>query len=130
MIKKTRIRKFNFFRGIGNIYFFKRHSNLFLVFFDSRKKHIVTLTSGFCKLGRTKKQKVAALNMEGLVKVLKVYLDKYKIKYLKLHIRQRLAFHLYNLRKLLRLYNYLIVSSKFLLYQSHTKKRGRTVRRI
>jgi len=127
---KYKIRKFKFFRGIGNIYFFKRHSNLFLVFFDSRRKHIVTLSSGLCKLGRTKKQKVAALNMTGLVKTLKIYLDKYKIKYLKLYIRQRLAFHLYNLRKILRLYNYLIVKCKFLLYQSHTKKRGRTIRRI
>jgi hypothetical protein len=130
MIKLKKFKKFRFFRGIGNIYFFKRHSNLFLVFFDSRKKHIVTLTSGLCKLGRTKKQKVAALNMTGLVKTLKIYLDKYKIKYLRLHIKQRLAFHLYNLRKLLRLYNYLIVSSKYLLYRSHTRKRGRTLRRI
>jgi len=127
MIKKF---KFKFFRGVGNIFFFKRHSNLFLVFFDSKKKHIVTLTSGFCKLGRTKKQKVAALNMLGLVKTLKTYLDKYKVKYLRLYIKQRLTFYLYNLRKLLKLYNFLIVDSKFLLYRSHTKKRGRTVRRI
>jgi len=125
-----KLKKFRFFRRIGNIFFFKRHSNLFLVFFDSRRKHIVTLTSGFCKLGRTKKQKVAALNMQGLVKTLKTYLDKYKIKYLRLFIKQRLTFYLYNLRKLLKLYNYLIVDFKFLLYQSHTKKRGRTVRRI
>ena len=88
------------------------------------------MTSGFCKLGRTKKQKVAALNMLGLVKILKNYLDKYKIKYLRLYIKQRLTYYLYNLRKLLKLYNFLIVDSKFLLYRSHTKKRGRTVRRI
>jgi len=125
-----KLKKFRFFRGVGNIYFFKRHSNLFLVFFDSKKKHIVTLTSGYCKLGRTKKQKVAALNMSGLVKTLKTYLDKYKVKYLRLFIKQRLTFYLYNLRKLLKLYNFLIVDSKFLLYRSHTKKRGRTVRRI
>ena len=125
-----KLKKFRFFRGVGNIFFFKRHSNLFLVFFDSKKKHIVTLTSGFCKLGRTKKQKVAALNMLGLVKTLKTYLDKYKVKYLRLYIKQRLTFYLYNLRKLLKLYNFLIVDSKFLLYRSHTKKRGRTVRRI
>ena len=125
-----KLKKFRFFRGIGNIFFFKRHSNLFLVFFDSKKKHIVTLTSGLCKLGRTKKQKVAALNMSGLVKTLKTYLDKYKVKYLRLYIKQRLTFYLYNLRKLLKLYNFLIVDSKFLLYRSHTKKRGRTVRRI
>lgn len=125
-----KLKKFRFFRRIGNIFFFKRHSNLFLVFFDSRRKHIVTLTSGFCKLGRTKKQKVAALNMQGLVKTLKTYLDKYKIKYLRLFIKQRLTYYLYNLRKLLKLYNFLIIDSKFLLYQSHTKKRGRTVRRI
>jgi len=125
-----KLRKFRFFKGIGNIYFFKRHSNLFLVFFDSKKKHIVTLTSGFCKLGRTKKQKIAALNMLGLIKTLKIYLDKYKIKYLRLFIKQRLTYYLYNLRKLLKLYNIFIVDSKFLLYRSHTKKRGRTVRRI
>lgn len=126
----SKFKKFRFFKGIGNIYFFKRHSNLFLVFFDSKKKHIVTLTSGFCKLGRTKKQKIAALNMLGLIKTLKTYLDKYKIKYLRLFIKQRLTYYLYNLRKLLKLYNLFIVESKFLLYQSHTKKRGRTVRRI
>jgi|ERR1700750_769016 len=125
-----KLKRFRFFRRIGNIYFFKRHSNLFLVFFDSKRKHIVTLTSGFCKLGRTKKQKVAALNMLGLVKTLKTYLDKYKIKFLRLFIKQRLTYYLYNLRKLLKLYNFLIIDSKFLLYQSHTKKRGRTVRRI
>jgi len=125
-----KLKKFWFSRGIGNIYFFKRHSNLFLVFFDSGRKHIVTLTSGFCKLGRTKKQKVAALNMIGIVKFLKTYLDKYKIKYLRLFIKQRLTFYLYNLRKLLKLYNFLIVDSKFLLYRSHTKRRGRTLRRI
>ena len=125
-----KLKRFRFFRGVGNIFFFKRHSNLFLVFFDSRRKHIVTLTSGFCKLGRTKKQKIAALNMSGIVKVLKNYLDKYKIKYLRLYIKQRLTYYLYNLRKLLKLYNLLIVDSKFLLYRSHTKKRGRTVRRI
>jgi len=68
--------------------------------------------------------------MLGLVKTLKTYLDKYKIKFLRLFIKQRLTYYLYNLRKLLKLYNYLIVDSKFLLYQSHTKKRGRTVRRI
>jgi len=125
-----KLKRFRFFRRIGNIYFFKRHSNLFLVFFDSKRKHVVTLTSGFCKLGRTKKQKVAALNMLGLVKTLKTYLDKYKIKFLRLFIKQRLTYYLYNLRKLLKLYNFLIIDSKFLLYQSHTKKRGRTVRRI
>jgi len=125
-----KLKRFRFFRRIGNIYFFKRHSNLFLVLFDSKRKHVVTLTSGFCKLGRTKKQKVAALNMLGLVKTLKTYLDKYKIKFLRLFIKQRLTYYLYNLRKLLKLYNYLIVDSKFLLYQSHTKRRGRTVRRI
>ena len=125
-----KLKKFRFFRRIGNIFFFKRHSNLFLVFFDSKRKHIVTLTSGFYKLERKKKQKVAALNMLGLVKTLKTYLDKYKIKFLRLFIKQRLTFYLYNLRKLLKLYNYLIVDSKFLLYQYHTKKRGRTVRRI
>ena len=126
----TKLRKFKFLRGIGNIYFFKRHSNLFLVFFDSRRKHIVTLTSGYCKLGRTRKQKIAALNMSGIVKILKTFLDKYKIKYLRLYIRQRLTYYLYNLRKLLKLYNLLIVDAKFLLYRSHTKKRGRTLRRI
>lgn len=125
-----KIKNFRFFRGIGNIYFFKRHSNLFLIFFDDTRKHIVTLTSGFCKLGRTKKQKVAALNMVGLIKVLKTYLEKYKIRYLRLYIKQRLTFYLYNLRKLLKLYNYLIVDFRFLLYRTHTKRRGRTVRRI
>ena len=134
MIKKEKVlvkaRHFKFFRNIGNILFFKRHSNLFLVFFDSWKKHIVTLTSGSCKLGKTRKQKVSPLNMGGLILKLKLYLNLYKIKSLNLFIRQRIPYYLKRLKKLFKFYNLNISGYSFILKKRHGYIRGRTPRRV
>lgn len=130
MIKKRKIHKFYFNRGVGKLLFFKRHSNLFFVFLDSRKKHIVTLTAGSCKAGKTKKQKMSPLNMGIIVKKLKTYLNLYKVRCLHLYIRQKIAFYFRKLRKLFKFYNILISQYTFILNKCHGIKRGRTPRRI
>jgi hypothetical protein len=128
--KVVNIKKFSFTNHIGNILFFKRHSNLFLVFLDSKKKHIVTLTSGSCKIGKNRKQKVSPLNMGGLIQKLKSYLELYRIKSLQLLIRQRLPYYLKRLKKLFKFYNVFISGYSFILKRSHGHVRGRTPRRV
>jgi hypothetical protein len=122
--------KFKFSRGSGNVLFFKRHSNLFLVFLDSRWRHVVTLTSGFCKLGKTRKQKVSPLNMAGLVQKLKVYVDLHKVKYLRLFIKQRITFYFIKLKKLFKFYNLYLTHFAYILCRKHGQKRKRKIRRI
>lgn len=126
MIKK----KFNFRGFLGNLLYFKRHSNLFLVLLDKRNRHVVTLTSGYCQLGRTKKQKVAPLNVIIMMKKLKTYLDLYKIKNVNLTIRQKMTFHFHNLKRLLKLFNIKVNIYNFILRRPHSRKRGRKLRRI
>lgn len=132
MIKKDKIRAkhFRFFQHSANLLFFKRHSNLFLVFLDSRKKHVITLTSGSCKIGKTRKQKVSPLNIGGLIQKLKIYLTLYKIRTLRLIMRQRIPYFLRRLRKLFKFYNINIFDYCFILKRRHGYKRGRTPRRV
>lgn len=134
MIKKEKIlvksKHFIFYKNIGNILFFKRHSNLFLVFLDSKKKHILTLTSGSCKIGKTRKQKVSPLNIGGIIQKLKLYLNLYKIKSLKLFIRQRIPYYLKRLKKLFKFYNVNISGYSFILKKCHGNIKGRTPRRV
>lgn len=132
MIKteKLKAKHFRFYRHSANLLFFKRHSNLFLVFLDSKNNHIITLTSGSCKIGKTRKQKVSPLNMGGLIQKLKLYLNLYKIRALKLLIRQRIPYYLKRLKKLFKFYNVLISSFSFILRRCHGNIRGKTPRRV
>jgi ribosomal protein S11 len=129
MIKK---RKFYFYfnQGEGNILFFKRHSNLFIVLTDSRRNHVITLTSGVCKLGKTKKQKVAPLNMLIMIQKLKIYLNKYRIRFVNFFIKQNISFYFFNLKKLFKMYNILINEYIYILCIPHRTRRGRKLRRI
>jgi len=43
--------------GIAHLLFFQKHSNVFLVLKTESQKHVVTLTGGSCRAGKTKKQK-------------------------------------------------------------------------
>lgn len=129
MIKQIKT-KFWFYKKTGNILFFKRHSNFFLVLLDSKKRHVVTITSGLCKLGKTKKLKLAPLNMFGLIQKLKIYLELYKIKYLKLYIRQKIPFFFNKLKKLFKFYNLFVGAFFYKLSRAHSKRRGRKPRRI
>jgi hypothetical protein len=80
-ILRTKRSNFN----IARLYFFKRHSNLFFVLLDLKKKHIVTITSGFSKVGRTKKQKKSIYNLSLIIDFLCRYLTLYKIRLLKFY---------------------------------------------
>jgi hypothetical protein len=127
-IKKKR--NLAFLKEYGNLIFFKKHSNLFFVLLNWRKKHLLTLTSGNCQLGRTKKQKLAPLNMSIIIQKLKSSLEFYNIKFLKFYMRQRISFYFNKLKKLFRFYNISIVDYRYILRRLHGRKRGRKVRRI
>ena len=71
--------------SIGNLLFFKRHSNLFFVLCNYENKHLITLTSGTCKMGKTKKQKISAYNLSNIMNVLSIYLNRYKNKIFEFH---------------------------------------------
>jgi hypothetical protein len=115
---------------VGNLFFFKRYSNIFLVLSNYKRKHIITLTSGSCKLGKNKKKKISPFNMLNLVVSLKTYIIKNNIKYLNLYLRQRFSRHFFNLRKMFKLNEIKIYNYIFLLYKSYGIGKKRKVRRI
>lgn len=129
-IELTRKVHFQFRGDHGFLLFFKRHSNLFLVFLDSSKKHVITITSGLCNKGKTRKQKVSPLNMGNLIEKLKLYLNLYKVQTLTLLIRQRIPYYLKKLKNLLKFYNITLSNFVFILKRCHGFKRGRTPRRV
>lgn len=114
---------------LGNLIFFKRYSNLFIVFLI-KKKHIVTLTSGICKMGKTKKQKTASHNMLNMVNKLLEYLHRWNIKYVNFIIKQKISSHFFNFQKLLKMNNIVIKSYKYIFKQQHGFRRKRKYRRI
>jgi hypothetical protein len=115
---------------VGNLFFFKRHSNIFLVLSNYKKKHIITLTSGSCKLGKNKKKKISPFNMLNLVLSLKEHILKNNIKFLNFYFKQRFSRHFFNLRKMFKLNDIKIYKYIFLLYKSYGLNRKRKVRRI
>jgi hypothetical protein len=117
-------------KEFGNLIFFRRHSNLFFVLLNWKKDHLITLTSGNCKLGKNKKQKLAPLNMSIIIQKLKISLESHNIKFLKFYMRQRISFFFNKLKKLFRYYNISIVDYRYILRKLHGKKRGRILRRI
>jgi len=78
---------------VGNLFFLKKYSNIFLVLSNYKRKHIITLTSGSCKLGKNKKKKISPFNMLNLVVALKASLLKNNIKFLNFYLKQRFSRH-------------------------------------
>jgi len=117
-------------KNLGFILFLKKHSNIFIVLLNYKKKHIITLTSGFCKLGKTKKQKTSTFNMLNFILNLKKYLLKFNIKYLIFYLKQRFTSHFYNLKKMFKLHDIIIKKYIFLLHKPHSTLRGKKLRRI
>jgi hypothetical protein len=68
--------------------------------------------------------------MSGLVQKLKIYVDLYKVKYLRFFIKQRIPFYFTKLKKLFKFYNLNIVNFAYILCRKHGKKRKRKIRRI
>jgi hypothetical protein len=115
---------------VGSLFFFKRHSNIFLVLSNYKRKHIITLTAGNCQLGKNKKKKTSPFNMLGLVISLKEHLIKNNIKFLIFYFKQRFSRHFFSLRKMFKLNEIKIYQYIFLLYKSYSLSKKRTVRRI
>jgi hypothetical protein len=128
-INKNKKKKENF-NSYLNLLLFKRHSNIFLVLSQKNFKHIKTLTAGFCKMGKKKKEKMAVHNLSLMVKVLLEILEKFKINFLHLYIRQRYNSHFFNLCRILRKNNIKIIKFFFILKIPHGFRKGRKLRRI
>ena len=115
---------------VGNLFFLKKYSNIFLVLSNYKRKHIITLTSGSCKLGKNKKKKISPFNMLNLVVALKASLLKNNIKFLNFYLKQRFSRHFFNLRKMFKLNEIKVNKYIFLLYKSYSLNKKRKVRRI
>src|SRR3954451_19699397 len=122
---KNKDRKF-----VGSLFFFKRYSNIFLVLSNYKRKHIITLTSGSCKLGKNKKKKISPFNMLNLVVALKSSLLKNNIKFLNFYLKQRFSRHFFNLRKMFKLNEIKVNKYIFLLYKSYSLNKKRKIRKI
>ena len=115
---------------VGNLFFLKKYSNIFLVLSNYKRKHIITLTSGSCQLGKNKKKKISPFNMLNLVVALKASLLKNNIKFLNFYLKQRFSRHFFNLRKMFKLNEIKVNKYIFLLYKSYSLNKKRKVRRI
>ena len=118
------------FKYTGNLLLFKRHSNIFLVLLNNKNRHLITLTAGNCLLGNRKKDKMAVHNMPKMINKLLLYMNRFKIKFINIFIRQRVSGHFFNLQKLLRKNNITLLRFKFILKRPHGFLRGRKLRCI
>jgi hypothetical protein len=134
LIKKLGGRAFKFKavskKSLGGLLFLKKHSNIFLVLSNYKKKHIITLTAGNCKLGKNKKKKISPFNVLSLVLELKAHMFKHNMKFLNFYFKQRFSRYFFNLRKVLKLNEIKINKYIFLVYKSHGLIRKRKIRRI
>lgn len=133
VLKKKIIQKKEhiFFKyGIGHLLFFQKHSNVFLVLKTENKKHVVTLTSGSCRVGTTKKQKISPFNVNLIIKQLKQYCKIYDVYRVRFYFKSTINKHYYNIIKYLSLYDIKIMEIGYKLHTPHNGMRGRKSRRI
>lgn len=116
--------------GIGHVLFFQKYSNVFLVLKTEKKKHVITLTAGSCKLGNTKKQKISPFNINLMIRNLKDYCKLYGIYRIRFFLRSSINKHYYNIMKYLSLYNIKVMEVGYVLHLPHNGIRGRKLRRI
>jgi ribosomal protein S11 len=116
--------------GIGHVLFFQKHSNVFLVLKTEKKKHVITLTGGSCKMGRTKKQKISPFNINIMIKQLKDYCKLYNVYRIRFFFKSSINRHYYNIIKYLSIYNIKIMEIGYVLHLPHNGMRGRKLRRI
>lgn len=131
--KKRIIQKKNniFFKyGIGHLLFFQKRSNVFLVLKTEKKRHVITLTAGSCKLGTTKKQKISPFNINIMIRRLKEYCKIYEVSRVRFFLRSSINKHYYNILKYLSLYNIKVMEIGYVLHLPHNGVRKRKPRRI
>jgi ribosomal protein S11 len=123
--------EFIFFKyGIGHLLFFQKRSNVFLVLKTENKKHVVTLTAGSCKVGKTKKQKISPFNINIMIKQLKEYCKVYEVSRIRFFLRSSINKHYYNILKYLSIYNIKVMEIGYVLHVPHNGIRIRKSRRI
>jgi ribosomal protein S11 len=134
LIKKKKIiqkKGHIFFKyGIGHLLFFQKRSNVFLVLKTEKKKHVVTLTAGSCKVGTTKKQKISPFNVNIMIRQLKEYCKIYEVTRLRFFFRSSINKHYYNILKYLAIYNIKIMEIGYVLHLPHNGTRKKKLRRI
>lgn len=134
IVKKKRIiqKKNNIFfkYGIGHLLFFQKRSNVFLVLKTEKKRHVITLTAGSCKLGTTKKQKISPFNINIMIRRLKEYCKIYEVSRVRFFLRSSINKHYYNILKYLSLYNIKVMEIGYVLHLPHNGVRKRKRRRI
>lgn len=130
--KKVIQKKSNIFfkYGIGHLLFFQKRSNVFLVLKTERKRHVITLTAGSCKLGTTKKQKISPFNVNIMIRRLKEYCKIYEVSRVRFFLRSSINKHYYNILKYLSLYNIKVMEIGYVLHLPHNGVRRRRPRRI
>jgi ribosomal protein S11 len=116
--------------GIGHLLFFQKRSNVFLVLKTEKKKHVVTLTGGSCKVGTTKKQKISPFNINIMIRQLKEYCKIYEVTRLRFFFRSSINKHYYNIIKYLSIYNIKIMEIGYVLHLPHNGTRIKKLRRI
>jgi ribosomal protein S11 len=124
--KKKHIFKY----GIGHLLFFQKRSNIFFVLKTENNKHVITLSSGSCKVGSTKKQKLSPFNLNIIIKRLKEYLIIYNIYRIRLFFRSFINKYYYHLIKILSLFHIKIMEIGYVLHVPHNGMRKRKSRRI
>lgn len=124
-------KKHIFFKyGIGHLLFFQKRSNVFLVLKTEKRKHVVTLTGGSCKVGTTKKQKISPFNINIMIRQLKEYCKIYEVTRLRFFFRSSINKHYYNIIKYLSIYNIKIMEIGYVLHLPHNGTRVKKLRRI
>jgi len=116
--------------GIGHVLFFQKRSNIFFVLKTEKNKHAITLSSGSCKVGDTKKQKISPFNINLIIKRLKEYFKVYKIYRIRLFFRGFINKHYYHIIKNLSLFRIRIMEIGYVLHSPHNGVRRRKSRRV
>lgn len=116
--------------GIGHLLFFQKRSNVFFVLKTEGNKHVITLSSGSCKVGRTKKQKLSPFNLNIIIKRLKEYCKLYNVYRVRFFFRSFINKHYYHILKYLSLYRIRIMEIGYVLHLPHNGMRKRKSRRI
>ena len=125
-------KKNHFFKyGIGHVLFFQKRSNMFFVLKTEDNKHVITLSSGSCKVGSTKKQKISPFNINIIIKRLKDYFKIYIIYRIRFFFRSFINKHYHHIIKNLSLFRIKIMEIGYVLHLPHNNgMRKRKARRV
>lgn len=116
--------------NLGYLYYFKRHSNIYVVITNYLKKHLYTVTAGNALLGKKKKEKLAVHNLIKLIKKVCSLLRYYKINNVEIRWKQRLTRHFYTIYHSIRKRRIFVRAYRFMLYKAHGRMKKRKMRRV